>query len=40
MNDEKGKLPFIKIFTEAFLGVILDDISLFCNLGSRECGPF
>jgi hypothetical protein len=40
MDDQEGKLPFVKVFAEAFLGVVLDDVSLFCNLGSREGDPF
>jgi hypothetical protein len=31
MDDEEGKLPFIKVLAEAFMGMVLDDISLCCN---------
>jgi hypothetical protein len=40
MDDEEEKLFFIKVFAEAFLGVILDNVELCCNSGSRECDPF
>lgn len=40
MDDEEGKLSFIKVFAEAFLGVVLDNVKLCCNSGSRECNPF
>jgi hypothetical protein len=32
MDDEEGKLPFVKVFAEAFMGMVLDYISLCCNL--------
>jgi hypothetical protein len=37
---EEGKLSFIKVFAEAFLGVVLGDVKLCCNSGSREFDPF
>jgi hypothetical protein len=40
MDDEEGKLSFIKVFAEAFLGVLLGDVKLCCNSGSREFDPF
>jgi hypothetical protein len=40
MDDEEGKLSFTKVSAEAFLGVVLDDVKLYCNSGSREFDPF
>lgn len=31
--DDEGKLPFVKVFAEAFLGVVLHDVRLCCYLG-------
>ena len=32
MDDEEGQLPFVKILAEAFMGMVLDDISSCFNL--------